>query len=738
MALVVTFGLLLVGLGVAVYFLVRLFGAGTEVHNAVDSGSLSVAKQAAVMPSVKILGNTPLEKAFQGLVNPQTSSVDLLNYNRLVAQAMLVSMNAVADGNPAGIQNAKDAIEFVEGPRNSIGDQLTKLLKNPDTKVSGKEWVKTYFDQAALKNPLGLSSNTSNITWDKTEFKVGYLGQDLAKDSGSTNILVKGNGFDMTTMLPYTNYANGTKISVPGNAIDSTGTLLRGYQRLAINHGGNELTVYAMSISPEQPHLVNREKFLKQTTQPGLGDKNPVIIPPNTFVSGANVFDKDARSTVAATAAATVGTASFKDSPYPFSIPDGYLIIDNSGIATYSGTLPNPDNVAANELGTGIQVDPNSGCFSDNGAVEAWEKYNASLKAGSGGPPPGPAPSLDGLYTNSGRTATAVDAARIGGGPAVTCNDLNSDAQNATACPTCVQHMTPAPGQKLGPFDLAYHPNGGYSVPGTGDQFLTSGENAKMELMRIYGSGDFYTPATYSLQNDPTGMRLYPNYNNPMNGTLTPWGPPGAGFNQHQYGPAASYSDPHVPGKVTSDGSLLELIRQVTENGEYFNNKTKVTTLPLAGKRPADELERFIKNRIHQMNPKVSDEEINAKVFSQKLKLGLKYYVYVKRDGSVEMSDTAPLTVGAMGSHGVNPDGTAHPFSKVFSLLNTMVNPNYEFNIHDAAFTGNGSGVCSANPSIMETLTVTYTPSSGAYNLLGVIKLQDNATSNNPVFCERD
>lgn len=420
--------------------------------------------------------------------------------------------------------------------------------------------------------------------------------------------------------------------------------------------------------------------------------------------------------------------------PLEFLFPD----FDNSGSGTYSGPLPNPDNVAANELGTGIQVDPSSGCFSDNGAVEAWEQYNAKLaKSGASGNPP-PPPSLDGLFKADGSPATLADAKKIGSGPAIPCTDLNSDATNPGACKQCVDHMTAASGSTLGPFDLAYHPNGGYSLPGNGGAALTSGELAKMQVMALYSAGPPPgPPAVLALPGTTTGMRLYPSYNSPIAGTPIPWGPTGGGFNQHQWPNAGNYSDPKVPGKVTSDGSLLQLIQQTTANVPYTSTvngaATTVTQAPTAGQTPSDELRRFITNRIYQIKPDATQGEVDG-VLNQALALGQTYYVYQDSSHKIVASTTAPLTVAAMGSDGTAPDGTPHSFAKSFNIVGTIANPHYEFNIHDIPFEQVSAG------NATETLTVTYTPASGAYNLLAVLKFKDLASNQGtpPTFTERD
>src|SRR5215470_15505076 len=79
-------------IGMAFFFVTRILGGGKELQNASDSGSLNVAKQALIQPIASISGATDYDKAFSGLLD--SHGVDLLTYNRLVGQALLVALNA--------------------------------------------------------------------------------------------------------------------------------------------------------------------------------------------------------------------------------------------------------------------------------------------------------------------------------------------------------------------------------------------------------------------------------------------------------------------------------------------------------------------------------------------------------------------------------------------------------------------------------------------------------------------
>ncbi|GEM_PF-2200078 len=723
LALIITTALVLILIGVAVFFLIQIFGGGSEVHNAVDAGTLNIAKQAIQVPSVPVPTDKAIQVAFQGLSDPQTGGINLLTYNRLVGQAMLVALNAQADGSETAIGNAKKAIAAIQDDQNSIGKALKEALSDA---TSNNNWAKNPFLSAAARNPMGLSDLGTAITWDPTQkhhYQVGFVGQG-EKDPGSSNISLS--EAQLANQMPYSDYTQGSQVSWPKGATDGTGKFMRGYREVKIPNVGS---IYGVALSGEQPHLISLDKFHQQSNQPGAGSN--VAVPPNSFYTMASVPDEKTHTPLTGQSAATVGTANYK--PFPLSIPYGFLIIDNSGSATFSGNVPNLDNVAANELGTGIQVDPSSGMFAtkESNLIPSWENYNAQQKAASanGGTPP-PAPSLAGLYNSDGSPATLQDALKIGTGPAVLCTDFNSDPNDSGADPNCVKGMTPQGGNTLGPFDTAYHPNGGYSQPSSGQGTLTSGEYAKLEVASLYAMDKPPgPPAVFSINAPPTGQRLYPSSPNPnpIIGDETPW----------ESGKA--YANPAVKGQVSKDGTMLQLIGQTTSYMPYTANGQQVSTALPPGQTPADELQRFITNRIYQIKPDATQAEINS-VLNYPLALGKIYYVYATGtapNNHITITTTQPPWMQALGGAATAADGTPHVFQKKWDLVNglgSMANPGHDFDIHDRLFLNVQPG------SAVDTLTVTYTPASGAYDLLGTVKFTDAASNQGPppVFSERN
>jgi hypothetical protein len=249
-------------------------------------------------------------------------------------------------------------------------------------------------------------------------------------------------------------------------------------------------------------------------------------------------------------------------------MPGGYIAIDNATVQSgTSFTMPNTDNVASHELGTGIQADPTTGDFSygsppGGNLIDQWQSYphatGNSATTSTATNPPSPPPvglwdssnNYTGLYDNtgtpmqasqSGPTAAELNnAAKIpyvsnpgSSNPAtsVTCTDNNTSAPNGV--PICTQLAT-GNGNGLDPFDKAYHPNTSLTSTSMQISGATAAELTQCETISLYG----YLPhgggpaMAFNYAYGPTGVRCYPS-GIPSDTNQYAWqGPPsGGGFN---------------------------------------------------------------------------------------------------------------------------------------------------------------------------------------------------------------
>ncbi|MBX9687765.1 MAG: hypothetical protein K2X27_13750 [Candidatus Obscuribacterales bacterium] len=744
LSMVVVSTITLIMIGVGFFYLMKLMGGQRELQNAADSGTLSVAKIGVKTPTVDIISKIPAQRSpFEGLIDAQTKGINLQSYNRAVGQAFLVALNAEADGSAEGIRNAKQLIKSLQGTQ-SIGSDLADKLSNPGS--SDDSWVAQSFLPLAKSNSLRMLANadsSANLDYKvkSNTYAVSYVRPEpTSLGQSCTNIELNQN---FSKQVPYTNYTHNRQLQIPKNAIASDKTnkyrSLRGYDPIKIGRVGN---ICAVSMSPyEQPHLVSNKTFSANTVSPTaqLG----LVLPPNSFQTSISVKDQKSSLNLDMTTSSLVGTSALnaplsKDeanslqlsatsSKYDIAIPRGYLIIDNCGNeqnTDYTDLLPQPNTKTAEWYGTatGVSVDKTSGYFSNNGRLEEWLNYNYAKNQ------PGGAflkePSVDGLYTQKGEAANIVQARQIPGQKEPSpchCNDLNSDPKSPkTFVPICGEYATstPPPLGHQGQFDKAYFP--GYLNPplyGKAGSPLTAGELSKMKLWNLYlsqGIGGIY------LRNKEliTGARVYPHApefpaNDPLFNMPTPYNPPPGSPSSLgvSTSPAAlAYSNPVVPGQVTRDGSVLELMQQVASH----------SVTPLA----ALDLKRFLENRMWQIKPDATQAEIDTVLMLKKIKIGKRYYIYLNAKRQFELSTDRPFWINDQGSD-PSPDGSPQKPIKTlpFCLLGSLVNTSADFNIHEVPFIDYEPQV----PTIFGYLSASFTPSSGANNLLGVVKFSETS-----------
>ncbi len=425
----------LVILGVAFYYFSRMFGGGREVGDAVDGGTLGIARRASRQIAVNLatLPSTSDVQQFGPLSDPPNSNaINLLTYNRLVGQAILVSINAQAMGNTQAATSAKNVWTSVQ----AVGQALTAQLNNANTFAGA-------FNQVSnLSNSSMLGINGSNtVNYNMSQFKTAYMRNGLAsniyipqdlyndlsgKDAqgnpddfasvGATiqNQLkalivptVGNNGSQLTFNTASTAFSLSPALTgAPMQASSGGAGYLPGYTNISLLPGSAPAFVPVVPFNP--PHLVSKYEFNQQNSaSPVVASGLTAVVPPNAFeASGqANQNTANVNNVASSIACAVIGcpttvvTAGNATSAiqtmagqYPLQIPGGFIRLENlPGLSPPGGAMVanGANDIFNNELYgyPGItQSNPvdstGNGVFStDPNAVPNWANYNSAANA---------------------------------------------------------------------------------------------------------------------------------------------------------------------------------------------------------------------------------------------------------------------------------------------------------------------------------------------------------------------
>ncbi len=288
--------MVIIVVGVGVYFLAKILGGGREVANATDAGALHVAKTSMLL-------STPAPAEFKEFEYPGPGDgITLLTYNRCVAKVMLVAMNAqkvggAAPGNvPALIAKLDD-----------VGTKLLAVLLG-----------NSKFDEASAVNQHRLINQNQAVTGSVTD-------KAFMKPKGATNVFFSKN-FAGLAVPP----AVSTKVplNVSGSA-NPDAFYMAGYEPITLATGQ---TIFGTPVFPQvTPHLVAFTDFTQPAPAHGTA-------PPNAFKSDSSVREQKTNLFTGAVACAIVGainTGGSKSGPigngfeFPAALPYGFIEIQN-------------------------------------------------------------------------------------------------------------------------------------------------------------------------------------------------------------------------------------------------------------------------------------------------------------------------------------------------------------------------------------------------------------------------
>jgi hypothetical protein len=400
--------LVIIVLGVGVFFLAKMFGGGKEVANATDAGTLNLTKQALISPTitlpssaVNLVGSTSptSENGAEFIANayppPPTGTpptINLFTYNRCVAQALMVALNAQQEQ----AQGSATAVGYAQQVYQDLQTYISQPLQQAliaGGNAANPNILQNNFSSGANKNNVHMYGDTTvNPTGG---YQVAYL---TRQGSNSTNVAI-----DPTILpaMPTSNNlattANGqpgaiAPVSTPGG-ITAGSYFIGGY--VPITAAG--INFYGVPTYPgQQPHLVAGQQFQAALNPPQAN------VPPNAFQMAASAQMGTSGRIGGAFASAIVGAVAggpfssgalgSNNGVFTASIASGYI-----EMANLPGTIPGPGfmptdeqtSIFNNELGNGNMGTPvvassDGTMFAlDNGSpaspqqeVNAWVAYN--------------------------------------------------------------------------------------------------------------------------------------------------------------------------------------------------------------------------------------------------------------------------------------------------------------------------------------------------------------------------
>jgi len=262
--------LVVIVIGTAVFFLIKMLGGGREIANATDAGALNVAKH--IIRDARV--NTPTQ--FQDCEYPLGCGyINLLTYNRCVAKAIMIAGNAANMTGPGTYKaNANAMIDQLE----AMGTELAGKIK------SSNNYFNDVNNTVRMASFLGISNNTP--------CEIAYM-----KPAGPTNIFFNGQQLANGVTVPVSTSTVGPKNQSSYVAAGTGQGYMAGYAPIDVLGR----TLYGVPVFPQQnPHLVSFFDFSSSGKTFGSA-------PPNAVKLGSNATEMKTQMLTGAIACAIVG-----------------------------------------------------------------------------------------------------------------------------------------------------------------------------------------------------------------------------------------------------------------------------------------------------------------------------------------------------------------------------------------------------------------------------------------------
>lgn len=707
--------LVIIVLGVGFFILSQILGGGREIANATDAGVLTVARHALssdVSVPIPADGGNKFYSDFLGFDgnnsnNPAAASgrVDMLGINRVIAQAVIVALNAKDLDTPEAAENAKNV---ALAAKDIARDLRTLLDDNP--------FLRQQFTGVAQSN------NTKMFQGNKANLD-GAIRSGFLRPSLSTNVFFTPALLGAVGTTPPSNLTN----NLGGALKNNNNPYMRGYDNFTITTATNTIQIAGVPVFPQQrPHLVDLGEFNGSAGADPVGSD---YLPPNAFAANTNTLESNSGGFGAAVACAVVGALN---QDFTASIPRGFMrFINGPDANTVNPPLAAPvvdgtNDVFNNELWApngGINVASN-GVFSlnrsgsagtGNGVMSNWIAYNVADLQDDGvqndsitTPPRPPLPSENpglyrgnppnnpngiyvGVFPNDWRIPTNAEMRALRG--VTNCDTTNYHAQS-NACYSNDPGSGDAVnrggvGDTYGALSaLTGANNAGGSPPSNG---FTAVEYQKVQLLQKRARGAECATVT---RPQPSGMKF---------------------FNPNRCYAVSNPADANF-GTVESP---LQYLNQIGSVGNSGGCHTSIINK--------------VVSRIKQADPSLTNGQIIGALGSRDLPLGGTLYLYSPGPGQIEL---APGSGSAYFQQSITNDGTnVDPArnlkvncASTYRIDQTIVNSTKgrpgcgsvgDMNYHLAPFTEN-------DPLRAHDRAI-FTPASGWRNLLGDVQFVNEA-----------
>ena len=748
-SLVVVCLVVLVLVGILFAFITLSVGGKKQAEHAVEAGALSLIAVASKQVGTNLLNDTTQngiieQNNFADLVNPpSTGLVNLLNYNKLIGQTMLVASNAIDD--LGGTDNeaytaAQAVIDDVQTGDNSIGQRLAKSLNDKLQVNNGvaldPTFIQNNFLQIANANPLSLAGIAPKIK--VVSITLGYVDQYSSSNKYAiANISV--NRSKYPNLSAYT-----SDIPDPKNP---GAYYLQGYSPMNMKLGSSTQTLMGVTITPgEGPHLVASSAFTPappyKNTKGGL--------PPNAIQIVASVETSHGTiNTVTRTvvAGALQGTVL---APPP-SIPSGYIVVKNAAGINFPGVLniidieQSPFN---KELMTGVYLTNNNLFSTDSGLLSLWAAYNKNGQQGN-------QPSNVGIFDSTGQPATMSELSQLA--------SIGMPDQNGSLCQSCLWYNLGGPQATQPCTNLVTSFMTAYGIPNTVNQIPVANvlavEAAKATVISWYGQTAQYLGnlllnahvnsafmygttkpgicmfpgdleviiGTSGLQKFPHEVYLFASSGQPTTTqTMTYFGTTWQ-ILQGAYGPTAPPSDSSMVKSVviSTPGTIIDYLSQISSflaksksfNGDpvqqlvypltsgmtesdFANNlNTALNALnsvpanqtPTNPPRPGSLIRRMYQIMPQGKDPTIFAQEIYTVLAGQTtVPLGQTFYIYEDQT-TLDKDGNAALTISQTPPPNINisqsPDGTLQTYQSSYDVLIYDIDTPGEMAVSDQLFT---------------------------------------------------